>query len=120
MMNSVTMGVMASASAPELSLSVSPSLQTVLRGFAVVLFAVLVIVLLVKNIKFGRGGGGGGRVDAKTIIIVLLTCAMLMDVGLFVTALNWGLALVYEIGQWIGDFLANTSGGDGGGSVDIN
>ena len=114
-----TAGGMLATDAPQLTLAVSAGLQNVLRGVAVLLVAVLLVMLLVKNIKFGRGGMGGGKIGAMTIVITLVVAAMLMDVQLFVTLLNWFLELVYEFGQWISSFLGGATSG-GSGSVDIN
>lgn len=104
--------------APQLSLTISDELQTTFRGIAVGLVALLFIIVLVKKINFGRGGMGGGQMGAKVIIPTLLVAAMLMDVDLFVTALNWILSILYEAIQWMKDALDGSGGGSG--TVDIN
>jgi len=105
--------------APKLSIAVSPELQTLLRGIAVALVAFVVIMALIKNMNFGRGGMGGGRMRPITIIVSLLVAAMLMDIELFQTIVNWAVAALYEVGQWVTDWLKSTSGEGGGGSVVI-
>lgn len=116
-MGTVTQGV--AMAAPQLTLTVSDSLQTVLRGIAVVIVALLLIMLLVKNMNFAGRGGGGNKMKPATIAVALLVAAMLMDVELFITGLNWVLAVLFEVSQWIGDFFSETAGGSSGGTVDI-
>lgn len=109
------------AGAPQLSLTVSDSLQTLFRGISLVLVGFLLIMLLVKNINFGRGGMGANKIKPMTIIACLLLAAMLMDVQLFVTGLNWVMNILFEIGTLVGDWFKSTpASGGGGGSVDIS
>ncbi len=108
--------------APQISVTVSPELQTVMRGVAVLLIIVVVVMMLIQNLElFGRGGMGGRKMGAKTIILAVLIAAILIDFELFIAIVNWVMAMVTEIGVWVRDWIVSVTGsGSSAGTVDIN